>query len=103
MVDRAGRPPLSSEQESARLAALARYAVLDSPREAVFDRITEMASIIYAAPKAAISLVDADRIWFKSRVGLDLTEVPRGGTFCGRTVDLAAPHVVNDAAAALAR
>ena len=58
--------------ESARLAALARYGVLDTPREAVFDRITEMASIIYAAPMAAIALVDAERVWFKSRVGVDV-------------------------------
>ena len=90
---------MSIEPESARLAALARYGALDSPREAVFDRIAEMASIIYAAPMAAISLVDGARVWFKSRVGIEVPELPRGGTFCERTVALAAPHIVNDAAA----
>jgi len=67
---------MSAERESARQAALARYGVLDTPREAVFDRITEMASVIYAAPMAAIALVESDRVWFKSRVGVAAPDIP---------------------------
>src|SRR5260221_4063349 len=92
---------MSAERESARLAALARYGVLDTPREAVFDRITEMASVIYGAPMAAIALVDAERVWFKSRVGLDVAEVSADVSFCTQAIRLGTPHIVHDASPAI--
>src|SRR5260221_5817973 len=94
-----GRRSMSAERESARLAALGRYGVLDSPRQAVVGRIAEMAGIIYAAPMAAISLVDGGRVWFKSRIGIDPPELPRGGTLSQRTAAHAAPHHLTPSAA----
>ena len=55
--------------ESSRLEALYRLGVLDTPREAVFDPLTKLAAEICQMPIARLSLVDADREWFKSTVG----------------------------------
>ena len=72
--------------EAARIAALDRYAVLDTPPEQKFDRITKLARDICEAPITLISLVDTDRQWFKSRVGLEATETPRDIAFCAHTI-----------------
>ncbi len=63
--------------ESRRLAAVKRYEILDSPPEADFDRITVLAADLFDAPVSIIGFVDQDRIWFKSRHGLDAPEVDR--------------------------
>jgi two-component sensor histidine kinase len=63
--------------EAARLAALRRYDILDSPPEASFDRVAALAASLFDAPIAIIGLVDRDRIWFKARHGIDATEAPR--------------------------
>ena len=68
--------------EHARLAALKGYEILDSETEAKFDRITELASIICEVPISLISLIDEERQWFKSKVGLDVEETPRALSFC---------------------
>ena len=60
--------------KNARLAALHRYGILDTPREAPFDDITRLAAAICRVPIAAISFVDAHRLWFKSVQGLDISE-----------------------------
>ncbi|MDI1299039.1 EAL domain-containing protein [Methylotenera sp.] len=78
--------PENSVNESARLTALARYEVLDTVSEQEFDDITLLASQICEVPIALISLVDGDRQWFKSRVGLDATETPRDISFCGHAI-----------------
>jgi len=62
----------ASEQE--RLAALYGYQILDTPAERDFDDITALAAQLCDTPKAAISLVDSDLQWFKSRLGLDACE-----------------------------
>ncbi len=72
--------------EQARLASLHSYDVLDTPPEAEFDDFTRLASQICGTPIALISLVDAGRQWFKSRVGLDIGETPRELAFCAYTV-----------------
>lgn len=74
------------ENETERLQALQRYDVLDSVAEAEFDDIAELAAQICAAPIALVSLVDAQRQWFKSRVGLAATETPRDVSFCGHAI-----------------
>ena len=74
--------PVSAQQEAARLAALRRYDILDSPPEATYDRVTRLASRLLGMPFAAVSIVDVDRVWFKSREGVDLTEVDRNDSFC---------------------
>ena len=72
--------------ESARLSALARYEVLDTVSEQEFDDITLLASQICEVPIALISLIDGDRQWFKSSVGLDATETSRDISFCGHAI-----------------
>ena len=74
-------------KEHRRLTALQHLKVLDSPFETIFDSITRMASDVCGTPIALISLVDENRIWFKSNVGLEsFIETPRDGSFCQQTL-----------------
>jgi PAS domain S-box-containing protein len=59
---------------------------LDTPPDEAFDRIARLASSLFQVPVALISFLDADRAWFKSRVGVEITEMPRDITMCARTV-----------------
>lgn len=83
--------------EPARLAALDRYEVLDTPREPSFDRITDLVRSILGVPISAVSLVDADRQWFKSLAGLDRSETARDIAFCDHAIRERAPMIVTDA------
>lgn len=76
-----GAPPEGADEE-ARLAALRRYEILDTPAEAEFDDLTRMASYICGAPIALISLVDGNRQWFKSEIGLGITETTLDRSIC---------------------
>jgi len=78
-------PPLPAN-ETARLAALARYAVLDTPAEAEFDDLVGLAAQICGVPIALISLIDAERQWFKARLGLAAPETPREVAFCAYAI-----------------
>ena len=79
--------------ENDRLVALDRYDILDTLPEQEYDDLTQLAANICGTPIALISLVDRDRQWFKSRVGLDATETPRDISFCGHAV--AANEILN--------
>ena len=72
--------------EHERLAALRRYAILDTPPEPAFDRITSLATQIFAVPIALVSLVDQGREWIKSAAGVDPHEVTRDLCFCAHTI-----------------
>jgi signal transduction histidine kinase len=83
--------------ETDRLAALNRYAVLDTPAEPSFDDLTRLAAHICGTPMALISLLDEHRQWFKSRVGLEVTETPREIAFCSHAIQQDRIMVVPDA------
>jgi sigma-B regulation protein RsbU (phosphoserine phosphatase) len=91
---------LHPTDEAARLAAVNRYQVLDTPPDGAFDRITAIAARLFDVPIAIVSVVDTDRIWFKSHHGLpDVTEIPRSPGLCASAILGDGPYVVNDAAA----
>jgi PAS domain S-box-containing protein len=83
--------------ELARLAAVRRYDILDTPPDGAFDRITAMAARLFKAPIAIVSIVDHDRIWFKSHHGLDVTEIGRDPGLCASAIMQADPYVLPDA------
>ena len=83
--------------EALRLQALRDLDVLDSAPEAEFDDLAKLAAIICNAPMALVSLVDADRQWFKARCGLDAQETPREGGFCSHSIEQSALFEVPDA------
>jgi sigma-B regulation protein RsbU (phosphoserine phosphatase) len=83
--------------ETARLAAIRRYQVLDTPPDGAFDRITALAARLFDVPIAIVSIVDADRIWFKSHHGLDVEQIDREPGLCASAVLQDGPWLVNDA------
>lgn len=85
--------------ESKRLAALRSYCALDTGREARFDDLTRLASIICEAPVSLISLVDSERLFFKSAHGLDIREVPYPEFCCGHAIRQRDVFEVRDLAA----
>ena len=72
--------------EEARLKALRSLNVLDTPSEDRFDRLTRLAKRMFDVPIALVSLVDENRQWFKSCVGLNVSETPRDISFCGHAI-----------------
>jgi len=86
--------------ESARLEAVYDYQILDTPSEEVFDAFVRLAAQLCHAPMASLSLLDDDRIWFKSAVGLgELMQIPRVGSFCASALATADLVEVRDAKA----
>ena len=83
--------------EPQRLESLRQYAVLDTPAEAAFDDLTELAAHICEAPIALISLIDENRQWFKSKVGLDASETSRDVAFCAHAIHQPDLFIVPDA------
>lgn len=77
---------LNTSQLTERQQALAAYEILDTPAEAAFDDFTRLATQICETPIALISLLDTDRQWFKSKVGIALSETPLALAFCTCTV-----------------
>ena len=83
--------------EERRLEALRSYAILDTEAEQAFDRLTALAAAFYQSPIALVSLVDRDRQWFKSKVGIDAAETPRSLAFCHHAIKGDDVFIVTDA------
>jgi len=89
--------PEMPEQEEYRLSTLHALRLLDTPPDERFDAISSTAAALFGAPIAFVSLVDAERQWFKSRVGLDVAETARDVSFCGHAILGGDPMIVEDA------
>jgi diguanylate cyclase (GGDEF)-like protein/PAS domain S-box-containing protein len=85
--------------ETERLVALHRLGLLDTPPSAAFDGVTRLAQAALQVPILCVSLVDQNRVWFKSRIGLGVRETPRRGSLCDHVVWAREPLIVRDAAA----
>ncbi|MBA2626503.1 MAG: GAF domain-containing protein [Gemmatimonadales bacterium] len=88
---------VSDRIEAERLAALRSYEILDTPSDGAFDRIASLAARYFDAPIALVTLVDEDRIWFKSRHGLDAEQIPRSPGLCASAILSDAAYVVRNA------
>jgi sigma-B regulation protein RsbU (phosphoserine phosphatase) len=83
--------------ETGRMAAVRRYDVLDTPHDGAFDRITALAAHHFDVPISIVSIVDTDRIWFKSHHGLDVREIGRDPGLCASAILQDEPWIVEDA------
>lgn len=97
MLHAASPADLPREAEAARLDAVRRYDILDTPPDGYFDRITALAANLFSAPISIVSLVDEDRIWFKSHHGLDVEQIDRGPGLCASAILQSEPWVLGDA------
>ena len=93
----AGAQPFSHSDEAARLEAVHRYQILDTPHDGAFDRITALAARLFSVPIAIVSVVDQDRIWFTSHHGVDVTQVDREPGLCASAILQDEPWIIEDA------
>lgn len=90
----------SVARDAARLAAVARYEILDTPQDGAYDRVAALAARWMNTPFATVSIVDEDRVWFKATHGLDgVTEIGPEPGLCASAVYQDGPYVINDALA----
>jgi signal transduction histidine kinase/CheY-like chemotaxis protein len=92
-----GNQPLIPEKETERLKALRRYEILDTPPDGAFDRITSIAARLFKVPIAIVSLVDSDRIWFKSHHGIDVRQIDREPGLCASAILSDEIYAITDA------
>lgn len=93
MIDTSSNPGPEAE----RLKAVLRYQVLDTPPDGAFDRITALAARRFGVPISIISIVDEDRIWFKSRHGVGIDQIGRDPGLCASAILSNDPYVLPDA------
>lgn len=87
-------PPTEAE----RLVAVRRYDILDTPPDGAFDRIAGIAARVCDVPISTITIVDEDRIWFKSAIGIDgVTQIDRDPGLCASAILQDATYIVTDA------
>jgi anti-sigma regulatory factor (Ser/Thr protein kinase) len=89
--------PTVQHDETARLAALREYRILDTEPERAFDDLALLASQVCGTPIALITLVDADRQWFKARTGIAATQTSRAVSFCSHAIEQPGLFIVHDA------
>lgn len=85
------------EPEPERMAAVRRYDILDTPPDGAFDRITALAARRFGVPISIISIVDEDRIWFKSRHGVAVEQIGRDPGLCASAILSNDPYILTDA------
>src|SRR3978361_1629159 len=90
---------MTSFGESSRVDALRRYEIIDTPPAPNFDRLTRVAAASLGRPVCTLALADRDRFWFKSKQGVDATDMPRSMAFCEETIRGCDVFVVPDALA----
>src|SRR6476660_1149134 len=91
------RPQAFDVTEAQRLAAVRRYDILDTPPDGAFDRITALAARLFNVPIAIVSIVDHDRIWFKSHHGITAEQIPRDPGLCASAILQGVVWVVENA------
>ena len=90
-------PSIIPVDEPQRMAAVKRYDILDTPADGSFDRVTAMAARRFGVPISIISIVDHDRIWFKSRYGVNVEQIGRDPGLCASAILRPDPHILIDA------
>ena len=88
---------LIPENEPERMRAVRRYDVLDTPPDGAFDRVTKLAARQFGVPISIVSIVDTDRIWFKSHHGVDVEEIGRDPGLCASAILGDEPWIVENA------
>src|SRR5579883_2207129 len=88
--------PAIPPDETARLEALRRYGILDTPPDPAFDRLTRLGARVFGVPRVLVSLVDENRQWFKSCYGVDFQESAREVSFCAHAVAAKQPFIIPD-------
>jgi GAF domain-containing protein len=88
--------PALNALEASRIAALDRYAILDTEPEEAFDALVVLASYVCKTPMAMLSLVDDHRQWFKSKVGVQVNETPRDSSICAHAIQQGELFIVPD-------
>jgi GAF domain-containing protein/tRNA A-37 threonylcarbamoyl transferase component Bud32 len=83
--------------ETARLAAVRRYELLDTGPDEAFDRITALAARVLKTPVSIVSVVDTDRVWFKSHHGIDVSEITRDPGLCASAIQQNEAWIIEDA------
>src|SRR4051794_21578653 len=89
--------PIDVVNDPARLEALERYDVLDTPREEAFERIVNLMRLVLKTDVSIVSLIDSHRQWYKAGSGNDASEVPVSHSFCRITIEGDSPLAVTDA------
>ena len=89
--------PIIPANEPQRIAAVKRYNILDTPADGSFDRVTAIAARRFNVPISIISIVDNDRIWFKSHHGLEVHQIGREAGLCASAILKNEPHILPDA------
>ncbi len=90
-------PAIIPANEAQRMNALRRYDILDTPPDGTFDNVTKLAAKLFGVPIAIISLVDTDRIWFKSHHGVDVAQIDRDPGLCASGILGDSPYVLTNA------
>ena len=88
--------PAQPVDEEYRISTLRELNLLDTPAEERFDRLARIAEHVFNAPIVSISFIDSDRQWFKSIIGVELTQTPRSISFCGHTILERETLIIND-------